>query len=72
MLKFVIVQDAAGRYRWNCYEQNGSNVARSGTSFYNRVESMDALERVLHMLPPNAQIEVEERLQVEGWHMTTC
>ena len=65
MLKFVIVQDAAGRYRWNCYEQSGSSVARSGTSFYNKVDCMNALHRIIHLLPSNAQVEIEEALPMD-------
>ena len=65
MLKFVIVQDTAGRYRWNCYEQSGLNVARSGASFYNQIDCRDALDRIIHMLPTNAQVEIEEALQIE-------
>ncbi|HMB89268.1 MAG TPA: hypothetical protein VKP65_00385 [Rhodothermales bacterium] len=76
MLKFVIVQDAAGRYRWNCYEQSGSSVARSGASFYNKVDCVTALQRTIHMLPTDAQVEIEEALQIEDTHrrehMATC
>lgn len=76
MLKFVVVQDAAGRYRWNCYEQSGSSVARSGASFYNKVDCMNALHRIIHMLPSNAQVEIEEALPIEEVYreepMATC
>ena len=65
MLKFVIVQDDAGRYRWSCYEKSGSSLARSGACFYSKVDCMDALQRIIHMLPANAQVEIEEALQME-------
>ena len=66
MLKFIIVQDAEGRYRWKCYEQSGGSVARSGACFYNKVDCMDAIQRIIHMLPANAQVEIEEATRIEG------
>ena len=65
MLKFVIVRDGAGRYRWNCYEQSGGSVARSGGCFYNQVDCRDALDRIIHMLPTNTQVEIEEEVYIE-------
>ena len=60
MLKFVIMRDAVGRYHWNCYAQQGGSLARSGGSYQNQLACMDALQRVIHILPANAQVEIEE------------
>ncbi|HMB89266.1 MAG TPA: hypothetical protein VKP65_00375 [Rhodothermales bacterium] len=60
MLKFVITRDAVGRYQWNCYAPQGGSLARSGDSYQNQLACMNALQRVIHILPANAQIEIEE------------
>ena len=65
MLKFVIIRDAVGRYHWNCYAPQGSSLARSGSSYHNQPACMDALQRIIHILPANAQVEIEEMLHLD-------
>ena len=72
MLKFIIMRDAVGRYHWNCFAPKGASLARSGGSYHNQVDCMDALQRIIHILPANAQVEIEEALTVGEPHRTTA
>jgi uncharacterized protein YegP (UPF0339 family) len=60
MLKFVVAQERTGKYRWNCYAHPGGNLARSGESYTVKSDCVEAINRVISMLPAHAEVEVEE------------